>query len=46
MEVNMGQLFKCPFCDRRYIEKDAVLEHMDSKHHEDLNRIISKTSLF
>ena len=38
--------FKCPFCDRRYVEKDAVLEHMDSKHHEDLCGLTPKQIYF
>ena len=37
---------KCPYCDRRYIEKDAVLEHMDNKHHDDLCGLSPKQVYF
>ena len=43
----MAKLYKCPFCDRRYVDnKDAVLEHMDTKHHEDLNGLSPKQVYF
>jgi hypothetical protein len=28
--------FKCPFCSRKYVLKDAVYEHMEKEHHDDL----------
>ena len=31
------KLYKCPFCGRKYIIKEALLEHMDKEHHPDLN---------
>lgn len=30
------KLFKCPFCDRKYIEKSALYDHMETHHHEEL----------
>ena len=33
----MGTLFKCPFCNRKYVNKEAVLEHMDKEHNDELN---------
>jgi len=29
-------LYKCPFCNRKYIEKPAFYDHMEDSHHDDL----------
>ena len=42
----MGKLFKCPFCDRRYTNNDAVYEHMDLKHSDELNGLSPKQVFF
>lgn len=42
----MGKLFKCPFCSRKYIEKDAVYNHMDQNHHDELHNLSPKQIYF
>lgn len=31
----MAKYYKCPFCDRKYVEENALYDHIDSKHHDD-----------
>lgn len=42
----MAKLYKCPFCDRKYIKEEAVYTHMDSLHHEDLCGLTPKHLYF
>jgi len=42
----MAKYFKCPFCDRRYIEKDALLAHMEKSHHDELHGLSAKQIYF
>lgn len=42
----MSKVFKCPFCGRRYIEKDALLAHMEKKHREELHGLSAKQIYF
>jgi len=43
----MGKkMFKCPFCDRKYLIKDAVLEHMEKQHSDELNGLSAKQVYF
>lgn len=28
--------FKCPFCSKKYVLKDAIYDHMEKEHHDDL----------
>lgn len=32
----MASVFKCPFCDRKYVDKNALYDHMNSNHEDDL----------
>lgn len=31
--------FKCPFCKKVYVQKPSLYDHMDEKHHDDLNNL-------
>lgn len=42
----MGKLFKCPFCEKKYIKVDPLYEHMDSNHHMDLCGLSAKQIYF
>lgn len=42
----MANLFRCPFCDRKYLNKDAVYEHMDNSHHDELHNLSPKQIYF
>jgi len=42
----MGKYFKCPFCDRKYIIKNAVLEHMEKSHNDELHGLSAKQIYF
>ena len=42
----MGRLFKCPFCTRKYVNKDGVYEHMDKEHHAELHGLSPKQIYF
>lgn len=42
----MAKLSKCPFCDRKYIEVEALYLHMDNCHHEDLQGLSPKQIYF
>lgn len=39
-------LYKCPFCDRKYIEKEALYLHMDQKHSDELHGLSPKQIFF
>jgi hypothetical protein len=39
-------LYTCPFCKRRYLNKDALYIHMDKNHHDDLNGLSAKQVYF
>ena len=41
-----NKLFKCPFCDRKYINKDAVLSHMEKRHKDELHGLSAKQIYF
>lgn len=38
--------YKCPFCDRKYIDKEACLSHLDEKHHDELHGLSPKQIYF
>lgn len=38
--------FKCPFCSRKYIIKDAVYDHMEKEHHGELHNLSAKQIYF
>lgn len=31
----MAKYYKCPFCDRKYVQEDALYNHIDEKHYDD-----------
>ena len=33
---NKKQTFKCPFCDKKYVDKKALYNHMEKEHKEQL----------
>ena len=43
---HMGRLFHCPFCERKYINKDGVLDHMDKMHNDELCGLTPKQIYF
>lgn len=42
----MANLYKCPFCSRKYIEKDPLYIHMDKEHHDELHNLSPKQVYF
>lgn len=42
----MSKYFNCPFCERRYLLKDALYEHMDKQHHDELHNLSPKQIYF
>lgn len=43
----MGKtLCKCPFCNRKYLEKDPLYVHMDKEHHDELHNLSPKQVYF
>ena len=42
----MGKLYKCPFCSRKYIEKEPLYVHMDKEHHDELHNLSPKQIYF
>lgn len=42
----MGKLYKCPFCSRKYIEKEPLYVHMDKEHHDELHNLSPKQVYF
>jgi len=42
----MAKLYKCPFCDRKYLDKDALYMHMDKAHHDELHGLSPKQIFF
>lgn len=42
----MGKLFKCPFCTKKYLEKDPLFFHMDEVHHDELHNLSPKQIYF
>lgn len=42
----MEKTYKCPFCNRKYLNKDALYDHMESSHEDDLNGLPGKQVYF
>lgn len=42
----MAKSYKCPFCSRKYIDKDALLSHIEKEHYEQLNGLSAKQIYF
>ena len=38
--------FKCPFCDRKYVNKEGLYVHLDKEHHDELNDLTPKQVFF
>lgn len=34
--MDTRKVYKCPFCDRKYLDKNALYDHMETNHHLDL----------
>ena len=41
-----SKLYKCPFCKKNYIEKDALYIHMEKVHHDELLGLSAKQIYF
>lgn len=39
-------LFKCPFCDRKYVDKEALFMHMDAEHSDEMHGLSPKQIYF
>lgn len=39
-------MYRCPFCKRNYLEKDALFNHMEKEHKEDLQGLSAKHVYF
>jgi predicted nucleic acid-binding Zn ribbon protein len=33
------QTFKCPFCEKKYVQKPSLYTHMETEHHAQLNNL-------
>ena len=42
----MARYYKCPFCDKRYLNKDACINHLESEHRDQLHGLSAKQIYF
>lgn len=42
----MTKLCKCPFCDRKYLDRDSLYMHMDARHSDELHGLSPKQIYF